>query len=235
MPPPLAQKVTPGGFSNGDDPSKSPMDRGEASWRVVAFGTIVALGVGMVPSRGRVLIVDDDQAWIDSLTDFLVEEGYSVTAAPNGLVGLKKLSQTNPLVVITDVEMPVMDGRQFLVRIHQEDGRMPVIVVTGERAQRDYKYKPGLTGAFRIIRKPVPVEELLATLSEAIAHRVVHLPLQKLWRAAGTASRSCAKRVSRLRWPAIRRVVTSASAAPVIVLVLLASSLALLHRWRAAS
>jgi len=186
----------------------------------------------MVPSRGRVLIVDDDQVWIESLTDFLVEEGYTVTAAPNGLAGLQKLSQTNPLVVITDVEMPVMDGRQFLVRVHRQDGRMPVIVVTGERAQRDYKYKPGLTGAFRIIRKPVPVEELLAALSEAIAHRVVHLPLQKLWRAAGTASRSCARRVSRLRWPAIRRVVTSASAAPVIVLLLVVSSFALFRRWR---
>jgi CheY-like chemotaxis protein len=164
------------------------------------------------------------------LTDFLVEEGYSVTSAPNGLAALQKLSQMDPLVVITDVEMPIMDGRQLLLRIHEENGRMPVIVVTGERNQP--AKDAGLAGAFRIIRKPVPVQDLLAALSEAAAHRVVHLPLQKLWRAAGAVSRSCAKRVSRSRWPAVRRVVTSASAAPVIVLLLLVSSWALLQRWR---
>lgn len=193
-------------------------------------GTILALTVGMLQSRGSVLIVDDDQDWIEALTDFLVEEGYSVTAAPNGLAALQKLAQMDPLVVITDVEMPIMDGRQFLVRVHEENGRMPVIVVTGERTQRDND--AGLAGAFRIIRKPVPVEDLLVALSEAAAHRVVPLPLQRLWRAAGAASRSCGKRVSRIRWPAIRRVVTSASAAPVIVLLLLVSSLALFKRWR---
>jgi CheY-like chemotaxis protein len=186
--------------------------------------------MGMVHSRGKVLIVDDDQEWIEALTDFLVEEGYSVTSAPNGLAALQKLSQTDPLVVITDVEMPIMDGRQLLVRVHEENGRMPVIVVTAERAQRDND--AGLAGAFRIIRKPVPVQDLLAALSEAAAHRVAHLPLQKLWRAAGAVSHSCRKRVSRIRWPAIRRVVTSASAAPIVVLLLLASSFVLYKRWR---
>jgi two-component system OmpR family response regulator len=185
----------------------------------------------MVHTRGRVLIVDDDRDWREALTDFLVEEGYSVTAAPNGLAGLQELSQIDPLAVITDVEMPIMDGRQLLVRVHEENGRMPVIVVTGERGRRE----AGLTGAFRIMRKPVPVEELLSALAEAAAHRVVHLPLKKLWRAAGALSHSCRKRVSRLRWPAIRRVVTSAAAAPVFALLLLASSFALIQRWRVAT
>src|ERR1022692_2233306 len=122
--------------------------------------------------RGRVLIVDDDQNWIESLTDFLVEEGYSVTAAPNGLAALKQLSRMAPLVVITDVEMPIMDGRQFLVKVREQNGRTPVIVVTGEGVQRDDD--TSLAGAFRIIRKPVPVEDLLSAISEAAAHRVVH-------------------------------------------------------------
>jgi CheY-like chemotaxis protein len=184
----------------------------------------------MQPCRGRVLIVDDDQDWIESLTDFLVEEGYSVTAAPNGRAALKLLSGMEPLVVITDVEMPIMDGREFLVRAREEHGRTPVIVVTGEGARGDKR--TGLTGAFRIIRKPVPVEDLLMAISEAGAHRVLHLPLQKLWHAAGAVARSRRPRVPRSRWAAVRRVVTSASAAPFVVLVLLVSSLALLNHWR---
>ena len=185
----------------------------------------------------RVLIVDDDPVWIESLTDFLVEEGYSVTTAPNGLEALETLSRMEPLVVITDLEMPTMDGRQFLVRVRAQHGRLPIIVVTGERAQGG---DASLAGAFRIIRKPVPVEDLLSAITEATAHRVVHLPLQKLWLAAGAVSRSRRHRVSRSRrdrvsrspWAAIRRVVTSASAAPIVVLILLASSFALIKHWR---
>jgi CheY-like chemotaxis protein len=183
----------------------------------------------MLQRRGRVLVVDDDQEWVESLTDFLVEEGYTVTAAPNGLAALKKLSAVEHLVVITDIEMPIMDGRQLLVRAREQNGRIPVIVVTGERIQRG---DAGLAGAFRIIRKPVPVEDLLAALTEAAAHRVFHLPLQKLWLAAGAVLHPRAKRASRSRWGALRRVVSSASAAPIVVLILLASSLALLKHWR---
>lgn len=186
----------------------------------------------MPSSRRRILIVDDDHDWIESLTDFLVEEGYAVTAAPNGRAALKQLSEMEPLVVITDVEMPIMDGREFLVRAREQNGRTPVIVVTG--AGRRLGDDTSLAGAFRIIRKPVPVEDLLTAISEAGAHRVMHLPLQKLWLAAGAAARSRRPRVSGSRWAAVRRVVTSASAAPIVVLILLASSLALLNHWRSA-
>jgi CheY-like chemotaxis protein len=180
----------------------------------------------MLASRGRVLIVDDDPDWIDVLTEFLVEEGYSVTSAPDGLAALETLSRMEPLVVITDVKMPMMDGRQLLAKVHEQNVRIPVIVVTGERAPGE---DAGLAGALRIIRKPVPVNHLLSAIAEAVAHRVVHLPLEKLWRAAGAVSRSPKRRVSRSPWRAIRRVVTPAS---IGVLILLGSSLALIKHWR---
>jgi|HubBroStandDraft_5_1064220.scaffolds.fasta_scaffold49488_3 CheY-like chemotaxis protein len=180
----------------------------------------------MLASRGRVLIVDDDPDWIDVLSDFLVEEGYSVTSAPDGLAALETLSRMEPLVVITDVKMPMMDGRQLLAKVHEQNVRIPVIVVTGERA-------PGedveLAGALRIIRKPVPVNHLLSAIAEAVAHRVVHLPLEKLWRAAGAVSRSPKRRVARSLSKAIRRAVTPAS---IGALILLGSSLALIKHWR---
>jgi two-component system, OmpR family, response regulator len=183
----------------------------------------------MLASRGRVLIVDDDPDWVEVLSDFLVEEGYSVTTAPNGVAALESLSRLEPLVVITDVGMPMMDGRQLLARVHEQNVRIPVIVVTGEHAPgKDAR----LAGALRIIRKPVPVNHLLSAIAEAVAHRVVHLPLQKLWRAAGAVSRMPKRRVARSRWSAIRRAVTPAAAAPFVALILLAASLALLKHRR---
>jgi two-component system, NtrC family, response regulator AtoC len=185
----------------------------------------------MLGSRGRVLIVDDDPDWVDVLSDFLVEEGYSVTSAPNGLAALETLSRMEPLVVITDVRMPMMDGRQLLAKVREQNVRIPVIVVTGEHAPGQ---DAGLAGALRVIRKPVPVNHLLSAIAEAVAHRVVHLPLEKLWRAAGAVSRSPRHRVSRSPWRAIRRFFTPTVAAPIVALIVLASSLALLKHWRAA-
>ena len=183
----------------------------------------------MLASRGRVLIVDDDPDWVEVLSDFLVEEGYSVTTAPNGVAALATLSRMEPLVVITDVGMPVMDGRQLLAKVREQNVRIPVIVVTGEHAPgKDAR----LAGALRIIRKPVPVNHLLSAIAEAVAHRVVHLPLQKLWRAAGAVSRSPRRRVSRSPWSAIRRAVTPAAAAPFVALIFLVSSLALIKHRR---
>ena len=195
-----------------------------------APGTNLAMRIGMIGNRGRVLIVDDDPDWVDALTDFLVEEGYCVTSAPNGLAALETLSRMQPLVLITDVGMPTMDGRQLLAKVREQNVRIPVIVVTGEHAPGE---DAGLVGALRIIRKPVPVNQLLSAIAEAVAHRVVHLPLQKLWRAAGAVRRPPRHRVSRSPWSAIRRFMTPAWAAPVVAVIVLASSLALFKHWRA--
>jgi DNA-binding NtrC family response regulator len=191
---------------------------------------VLALPIGML-HRGRVFIFDDDPQWVEALSDFLVEEGYSVATAPNGSRALAELSRTKPLVVISDLEMPEMNGRQFLVRVRAQNRRLPVIVVTGERVQNG---DPSLAGAFRIIRKPIRVEDLLSALAEAIGRRVARLPLQKRRGAAGAVSRS-RHGVSRSPWAAVRRVVTSvtsASATPFVVLILIASSLVLVKHWR---
>lgn len=113
-----------------------------------------------------VLVVDDDDEWNETLADFLKEEGYSVTVAPNGTAALQKLSQMRPMAIVTDLEMPVLDGRQLLGRVQARDPLVPVIVVTGARgADAD----PSLAGAFRIIHKPVAVETLLQALVAARA------------------------------------------------------------------
>jgi two-component system, chemotaxis family, chemotaxis protein CheY len=184
----------------------------------------------MLACKGCVLIVDDDPEWVDALTDFLVEEGYAVTSAPNGRAALETLSGMEPLVLITDVGMPMMNGRELMARVRQTNGRLPIIVVTGER---DPGADPGLAGALRILRKPVPVNHLLSAIAEATAHRVVHLPLSRLWRAAGAVPRAPRHRVSRSPWRAIRRFVTPTVALPVVALIVLASSLALFKHWRA--
>jgi len=109
----------------------------------------------------RVLIVDDSVAVRRALGDALQREsGLEVCGtAPNGLLGLELVARSRPDVIVLDLEMPVLDGLEFLARLRAEHPRLPVLVFSGVaghaneatlealwRGASDYLLKPhGLT------------------------------------------------------------------------------------------
>ena len=133
----------------------------------------------------KVLVVDDDPGWIELMKDILENDGYAVAAAENGVVALEQLSRFRPFIVITDLHMPLLDGRELLAKVRAQDERVPVIVVTADRE----RVSAGLVGAFRVVGKLSEVEGVLSAVADATAHRVAHLPLQKLWNAVNPRSR----------------------------------------------
>jgi len=111
----------------------------------------------------RVLIVDDSVAVRRALTEALEREpGFAVCgAAPNGALGLELVERSQPDVVVLDLEMPVLDGLDFLTRLRPQHPRLPVLVYSGTaghaneatlealwRGASDYLLKPqGLDAA----------------------------------------------------------------------------------------
>lgn len=81
----------------------------------------------------RILVVDDSVAVRRALGDAIEREpGLSVCgAAPNGLLGLELLARTRPDVVVLDLEMPVLDGLEFLSRMRPEYPKLPVLIFSG--------------------------------------------------------------------------------------------------------
>ncbi len=112
----------------------------------------------------HVLLVDDDVAVRGCIRQFLEMQGYSCTEADNGAIALEKLKAKSFSLIITDNQMPVMDGISFLETHYAKDhATTPVIIVTGhltsslkERAQR--------IGIKNIFEKPCA----FTTLSQAI-------------------------------------------------------------------
>jgi CheY-like chemotaxis protein len=192
----------------------------------LASGTILAEGDGMLSKSQRLLVVDDDEDWVDAITEFLQEEGYHVTSAPNGSVALEVLSRGEPMVLLTDIRMPVMDGRELLAKVLQQYARVPVIVVSGEHAEID---DPGLAGAFRVIPKPVPVEQLLSAIGEAVRQSVPSAP-QVRPRSPGSRP---SYRLDRLRRRLVESLRSAAPATQAIFLTLaVVTSVAFLNYWR---
>ena len=120
--------------------------------------------------KSTVLVVDDDPNTLDSVRDVLVHAGYAVDTAATGRDALGKLlDEKQPAVIVLDIRMPVMDGRQFLtvVRAYHRLASIPVCVLTA------VELAPELTESVEVVmRKPFRPAELVANV-EVLASRGV--------------------------------------------------------------
>ncbi|MEX2181604.1 MAG: response regulator [Gemmatimonadaceae bacterium] len=91
---------------------------------------------------GAVLVVEDDPAMRATFRRGLEREGWTVMEAENGRVGLERMAERTPSLIILDLVMPVMDGGEFVARVRQVEAwrQIPVIVVTAKdlsKAERE--------------------------------------------------------------------------------------------------
>jgi len=117
---------------------------------------------------GRVLVVDDDTALRKSVAQVLEEEGYEVDHATDGLNALDRVAQNRPDLILLDVLMPNMNGRQFLetLRQNRETADIPILVmsgVSGIEANRSMA-----ASATDIVEKPFDLDELLNRVALAL-------------------------------------------------------------------
>jgi DNA-binding NtrC family response regulator len=116
-----------------------------------------------------VLVVDDDDDWRATMAEVLVEAGFFVTTASDGRAAIQSLRRAQAQVVVTDVQMPVMDGCELLATLQSIDRNIPVIVMTAEDPS---DAGATLAGAFRIIQKPAATEAVVDAVTEALlSHR----------------------------------------------------------------
>lgn len=118
-------------------------------------------------AKGKLLIVDDDQAVRESLSAWCECEGYRALAVPCGDEALAALDQERWEVALVDIRMPGMDGVELLGRLHASHPDLAVIIITGyasvETAVRTLK-----NGACDYIVKPFDPEELGHAVSRAL-------------------------------------------------------------------
>ena len=115
-------------------------------------------------SAAPLILVVDDSLTVRRITQrLLVREGYRVVLAKDGLDALERLAEETPTVVLSDIEMPRMDGFD-LVRNLRGDARwreLPVIMITSRIAQK-HRDHAGELGVDHYLGKPYAEEDLLA-------------------------------------------------------------------------
>src|SRR5262249_971046 len=87
----------------------------------------------MVPAE-RVLVIDDDQFIREFIRMAMIDEGYEVAAAMNGIAGLERAVDFRPSLIILDMLMPPMDGRSFLAAYRRSPlPDVPIVAISVSR------------------------------------------------------------------------------------------------------
>jgi two-component system, OmpR family, response regulator len=117
--------------------------------------------------EGKVLVVEDDDAIRTMLVTVLELADYDVRGAMDGAEALETLAKWRPDVIVLDLFMPGMDGRQFLVRRSALDdlAAIPVIVVTATTASLPSAERLGVRA---VLQKPHDVEQLRGLIAQVM-------------------------------------------------------------------
>jgi DNA-binding NtrC family response regulator len=107
----------------------------------------------------RILVVDDEENARIALSKILTREGYDVASAANGHEALTYLKSRDVELVITDINMPEMNGMAFLRELNRLRPASNVIMITAYGEVESYIEAMNL-GAFEYINKPVKIDEL---------------------------------------------------------------------------
>ena len=116
------------------------------------------------------LLVDDEAGIRDALAAYLERSGFDVVTAGDGGAALAAINEHSPALIVLDVLMPVLDGREVLRRVRADDATLPVILLTqvGESFERAAALEEG---ADDYLNKPFDPQELVARI-RAVLRRV---------------------------------------------------------------
>lgn len=118
-------------------------------------------------SSARVMLVDDEAAFIETLAKRLTKRGLTVSTAPSGFDALKMLEQDTSIdIIILDVKMPGMDGIETLQAIKKLRPLVEVIMLTGH-ATVDSAIEGMKLGAMDYLMKPCDTEVLMSKVQDA--------------------------------------------------------------------
>ncbi|MCX7354748.1 MAG: response regulator [Alphaproteobacteria bacterium] len=114
-----------------------------------------------------VVVVDDDPVQADQIASFLRMRGIATDTASDGIEGLAVVRRTVPRVVITDIDMPGMDGIAF-ARALRALAQPPRIIMISGAAGKVAEANRAQLGVFAVVDKPIPLRALEAFVRQSI-------------------------------------------------------------------
>jgi two-component system response regulator HydG len=115
----------------------------------------------------RALVVDDDSAVRYTVRGILEHAKLQVDDAVDGVEGLERVESNNYELVVTDIQMPRMDGLELLKRIRERPAPQPKVIVMTAHGSERHAVEAIKAGAFDYFRKPFEIDEMMAVVRRA--------------------------------------------------------------------
>jgi EAL domain-containing protein (putative c-di-GMP-specific phosphodiesterase class I) len=119
------------------------------------------------PSQGRILVVDDEQSLVRVISRFLTTAGYEVSSAFDGASAVELLADASFDAIVSDIDMPRMNGIRLLQAVRQRDLDVPVVLMTGN-PHLETAVQAVAHGALQYLIKPINMEELEKVITRAV-------------------------------------------------------------------
>ena len=118
----------------------------------------------------KILLVDDEKQFVDTLAERLAMRGFSARVAYDGPQALKAVEEPTDVIVL-DLRMPGMDGFEVLRSVKKSNPQVQVIILTGHGgdAEEQTAYR---MGAYNFLKKPMDIDELLNSIRRAYRDKV---------------------------------------------------------------
>ena len=120
----------------------------------------------------RILLVDDEPMILKIMRVAMEDSGFAVEIAHNGEQALAMLDRFQPDAVVTDIDMPRMNGRDLCIRLRERFAaeELPIFVVTAKTAV-EHRIWSELIDNLRFLEKPVSIRKLVSRLELALNHQ----------------------------------------------------------------
>jgi len=127
----------------------------------------------MSDANGPILIVEDVPNVLELLEVTLRFKGYSVVTARNGEEALEVIEKQRPVLIVTDILMPKMDGYAFIqkLRLNPNTRSIPVVFLSATYVTPEDKEFALSLGAARFMEKPIDTEDFLLTVAELVTQQ----------------------------------------------------------------
>ena len=118
----------------------------------------------------KILLVDDEKQFVDTLAERLAMRGFSARVAYDGPQALRAVEEPTDVIVL-DLRMPGMDGFEVLRSVKKSNPQVQVIILTGHGgdAEEQTAYR---MGAYNFLKKPMDIDELLNSIRMAYRDKV---------------------------------------------------------------
>ncbi len=122
------------------------------------------------PTKGRILVVDDDPGFREMLQCMLSDDGFEVELATNGLEALSKYRANPTDLVVTDIIMPEKEGIETIIELKRDYPGIKIIAISGGGSigPKEYLDTVRLLGVKHTFFKPFEVSDLIVAVKKLI-------------------------------------------------------------------